>query len=47
MKTEAEKLTKKINSLRNTISIDAGSSLMDLINELVDAEIELEALCNQ
>lgn len=46
-KKEAKRLTKRIESIRLTLSFDVGSSTMDLINDLVNAEVELEALCNQ
>jgi hypothetical protein len=45
--TQDIKLSKKIQRLRNELAQEVSSSTIDLINELVNAEIELEALCNQ
>lgn len=37
----------KITNLRNQIKQEVSNSTMDLINQLVNAEIELEKECNQ
>lgn len=37
----------KIESLRSQIASEVGSSTMDLIEELINLEIELEAECNK
>ena len=47
METKKLKLEKKISKIRNLLSQEAGSSTMDLIDELIQLEIELEAECNQ
>lgn len=40
-------LTKQISQLRSALSAEVGSSTMDLIEELISAEIELESYCNR
>jgi hypothetical protein len=41
-----EKLENRSYTLREHIASEAGSSLMDLVNELISIEIELESFAN-
>ena len=40
------KLQKKVDRLWASLRADLGSSEMDLVSELVKAELELESYCN-
>ncbi len=42
-----EKLRIEIDQLRLNIENEVGSSTMDMINELIELELELEAECNR
>ena len=44
---QIEALQREIAGLRGQISEEVGSSTMDLIEELINLEIELEAECNK
>lgn len=42
-----KQMQKKIDRIRESIAEEVGSSTMDLIKELVELEIKLEANCNK
>lgn len=42
-----KKILKRIDSLREHLAEEVGSSTMDLINELVELELKAEAESNQ
>lgn len=46
-KKQIEKMCIEIDSLRINIENEVGSSTMDMINELIDLELELEAERNK